>query len=390
MLARLSALLARAGVPPDVTALLAPRVLTPDPGSIDVTALRGASETQLALLSALVAAAHFQDCGTALTALLALVRRTQSVLSDYDNGRFWHLKGFAAMYLDHDLASAACALHRSLACLQSNASPQMRAYQAQVYETLGQLFQRQGRLREARAAVEQALHHREVTDAEGTVCSLEQLGRLCMDLGDFASAAEYLARTLNIVTQRTPRHTKWRAQLLAQLGTCALGRGGLTAARNYFQQSKRLAQADGDVYGLAVAALGLGQRAVRCGKMATTLRQVQAVERLLDDPTFPAAAVPGVRSALSQLVAARHLAQQRPAAALAAYREARCARTTDVSPLESAQLLYGLAQAALQHGDRAQAALALRDAIQALAPTTAERLRQEIATLYDRLGARED
>jgi tetratricopeptide (TPR) repeat protein len=367
-------------VAPDVAVILAPRVVTPAPGSIDAVELDGASETQLALLSAIVAAGHLQECHAALAPLLARVSSTQTSLSDYDNGRFWHLRGVTALHLEQDLSSATHALNRSLAFLSSDQPPQMRAYRARVYDTSGQLSQRQGHLREARREFELALQHRELNDVEGTALTLGHLGRLCMDLGDFASAAEYLGRHLNIVTQRTPERTEVRAQLLAHLGTCALGRGGLTAARNYFQASKRLAQADGNAYGLACAALGLGQRAVRCGKMATVQRQIQEVQRQLASAQFPTTAADRVRGGLSQLVAEMHLVQQRPTEAMTAFIEARqlLARATDVSPVAMATLLYGLAQAHLQRDEGAPAAICLRAALQSLAATTAERLRQEI------------
>ncbi len=376
---RLHALWAHAGVAPAVLATLAAHVAESGPDSMDVPALDGATDVQLALLSAMVAAVHWQRCGAALPSLLTLVSAAQHTLSYYDQGRFWHLTGCAALHLEHALDSATDALQRSLTFLGDDAA-RTRTYRARVYDTWGQLLQRQGLLMEARNRFALALQHWDVADEEGTALVLGHLGQLCMGLGDFASAAEYLGRDLNIVTQRTPERTTLRTQLLAHLGTCALGRGGLTAARNYFQQSKRLAQADGNTCGLTSAALGLGQRAVRCGKMATAQRQVQEAQRQLDAAQLSEVAAASVRWRLSQLVAEIHLAQQRPAEAITAFTVARqyVARAADVSRPDMAHLLHGLARAHLQRGEDAEAACVLRAALQALESTTAERLRQEI------------
>jgi hypothetical protein len=55
--------------------------------------MNAANEAQVALLAALVAAGRVQQFGTALHRLLACVDAARPSLSDYDRGRFWHLKG---------------------------------------------------------------------------------------------------------------------------------------------------------------------------------------------------------------------------------------------------------------------------------------------------------
>jgi hypothetical protein len=93
---RIQAVLERAGVASQTANTLALLVTTPPQGSIDVAELPEASDVQLALLAAVVAATDFRQFGDTLQRLLDVVEAGQTTLSDYDSGRFWHLKGFAS------------------------------------------------------------------------------------------------------------------------------------------------------------------------------------------------------------------------------------------------------------------------------------------------------
>src|SRR5262245_60062909 len=103
MLEYIKRVLDSAGVMPGDAAALAPLVATPPAGTFDSTELGAANDAQLALLAALVAAGRSQQFGTALQRLLGYVDAAQASLSDYDRGRFWHLKGIAAWRLDDAL-----------------------------------------------------------------------------------------------------------------------------------------------------------------------------------------------------------------------------------------------------------------------------------------------
>lgn len=374
------ALLAHTGVTAQTAATLATALLTPPPGSIDAAEVHDASETQLALLAAVIAATDLRHWGEALPPLLAAVATGQGTLSAYDHGRFWHLKGVVAWRLENALAVATRALNRSLACLSGVSTPQAQGYMARVYDTFGQLLHQQGLLREARREFELARRHREPTDTEGTALTLGNLGRLCLDLGDFASAATYLAQELELVTRLTPERTRIRTQVLSHLGTCALHAGHLAQAEDFFTQSATLAVADGNAYGLAFAALGLGTSALRRGDTATAQHQAEAALAHLHAADVPVAMQAGVRGLIGHLVANIHLQAQRPAQAVHAFQAAlqHWAQATQVSPVERAHLLHGLAQAYRQQGEAQPAAACLREALYTLEPTTADALRQEI------------
>ena len=164
-------------------------------------------------------------------------------MSDYDSGRFWHLTGVAAWRLGEwpeALYPTTRALNRSVTMLERSATPDAQAYLARVFDTWGQVLQHQGLLREARLEFERALRLREAaTDLAGEALTLGNLGRLCMELGDFAAAAGYLARDLALVEHLSPERTRIRAQLLSHLGTCAVEQGEAAQAQDYFTRSAR-------------------------------------------------------------------------------------------------------------------------------------------------------
>ena len=94
-----------------------------------------ANEAQMALLAAIVAAGRSQQFGTALQRLLGYVDAAQASLSDYDRGRFWHLKGVAAWRLDDALYSATRALNRGIALLQDIETLPAQAYLGRIFDT---------------------------------------------------------------------------------------------------------------------------------------------------------------------------------------------------------------------------------------------------------------
>ena len=380
MLTHVTSVLIQTGFPRETAATLAAAVVTPPPGSIAVAELSEASAVQLALLAAIVAATDVQQFGGALQHLLEVLRVEQTALTDYDNGRFWHLKGVVAWRLERELYTATRALNRSLAFLRGVPTPPAQEYLARVYDTFGQLLQYQGLLSEARREFELALRHRDPADEEGTALTLGNLGRLCLELGDFASAATYFTQDLAIVTRRTPERTHLRTQLLSHLGTCALEGGRLAEAQDAFTQSATLAVADGNAYGLAFAVLGLGKVALQRGDIAAAWRQAEAALTHLNAADAPASMQAGVQGLIRQLQADIHLAEHYPAQAVEAFQEAlqSFAQAATVSPVEMAQMLHGLARAYRQQGESQPAAALLRDALHYLEPTTADQLRQDI------------
>src|SRR5262245_36693580 len=135
MLEHIKRVLDNAGLTPEDAVSLAPLVATPPAGTFDAAELDTASEARVALLAAIVAAGRPQQFGTALQRLLARVDAVQVPLSDYDRGRFWHLKGVAAWRLDDALYSDTRALNRGIALLQDLDTLPAQAYLGRLFDT---------------------------------------------------------------------------------------------------------------------------------------------------------------------------------------------------------------------------------------------------------------
>ena len=201
MLEHIKRVLDNASVTPEDAAALAPLVVTPPAGTFDAAELGAANAAQVALLAAIVTAGRSQQFGTALQRLLGCVDAAQASLSTYDRGRFWHLKGVAAWRLDDALYSATRALNRGIALLQGLETLAAQAYLGRIFDTFGQILQHQGLLHDARLEFERALVcKRAGKDRYGMALTLGNLGRLCMELDDFAAAARYLRRDLRLIS----------------------------------------------------------------------------------------------------------------------------------------------------------------------------------------------
>ena len=142
------------------------------------------------MLAAVVAAASPRNTPTSevLQPLLDFVSTAQADLSAYDHGRFWHLRGVVA--LREDIYTAARPLNRSIALLQGEVTPPAQEYRGRVLNTLGQVLEAQGLLHEAQQEFEQLLDLRQnINDETGKAWTMGNLGRVCLELGDFANSA---------------------------------------------------------------------------------------------------------------------------------------------------------------------------------------------------------
>ena len=322
MLTHITAVLIQTGLPRETAAPLAAVVVTPPPGSIAVAELPEASAVQLALLAAIVAATDVQQFGAALQHLVAVLRVEQTALTDYEAGRFWHLNGVVAWRLEQALAAATRALNRSLTFLVESPRPRRRGIWRASTTPLDSSYSIKACSAEARREFELALRHRDPTDEEGTALTLGNLGRLCLELGDFASAATYFAQDLAIVTRRTPERTHLRTQLWSHLGTCALEEGRLADAQDAFTQSATLAMTDGQCLWPGLRGAGAGEDRLAAWEISPPPSgRPSGVDAVPRGGCAPGDAG-GVRGLLCQLLADIHLAAQHPAQAVAAYQEA--------------------------------------------------------------------
>ena len=230
---------------------LAERVLDPAPGTFDPVELELASEVRIAHLASIVAAANRQHFGESLEPLLDYIAARTKQLSAYDVARFWHLKGVSVWRLHESVYAATRAFNSSIELLIGLDAAEARNYLPRVLDTYGQFLNSQGLTHDARREFETSLGYREaLNDQVGMAITLGNLGRLCMDIGDFEAAVQYLGRDLEIVESSGPQMVGIQIQLLSHLGTCNLELGHLDRARPLFQRNAELAETQQDAVGL--------------------------------------------------------------------------------------------------------------------------------------------
>ncbi len=381
-------LMERLGLPGGVVEALAGGLARPPAGTFDQEDLEGADETRLALLLSILAAADLRRLGVALEPLLETVSAGNEGLSAYDRGRLWHLRAVSAWRLDGSLFAATAALNRSVRLLLAEDTPQTRAYLARVFDTTGIVLQKLGLLADARAELERALRYRGYEgDEAGKALTLGNLGRLCMDLGDFEAAAAYLEQDLEILSRLTPERTGVRAQLLSHLGTCQCELGDLEGARASFATSAELAGVDEDHVGLAFATLGLATVAIEEGDLEEAGALVCAARDHIEAQAESSPLRRALDGVAFRLEGQRSMAEGRDEKAVSELRLSReCFGSSGVvSPVEMARTLRALASALFATGRRDEAVLVLRDALRSLDATAADALRADVeAELLER------
>jgi len=332
------------------------------------------------LLRAGVAAARDPELlVVALPVLLEAVEADADDLDRYERGVLFHLRGLAAWRLDRDVPASTRALNRSVALLTGTEEPRTASYAGRVFDTLGQLLHHQGLLTDAREEFERALALKQAAgDVDGAALTLGNLGRLCMELGDFEAAVAHLGRDLEHVEATAPELTRLRAQLLTQLGICRTALGDVGEARRLLDASHALAAEGEDPVGLAFAAVYLGRLALHAGDVEEAARREEEARALL----------PGLPEGLSRELGAltQHLgaevahgrgdlggALERFQTAAAAFEAA-----SRVSPVEMAEFLQTWAEACVAQGLKEEAAGLLRQALRHLDATTAEGMRNRL------------
>ena len=347
--------------------------------------LPGSDGTDPLLVAAVIAAGDPHLVRHALPLLLADLAARDPGPDDFGRGVLWHLRGLAAWRVDGDVAAATRALGRSLELLLEGPDPRAVVYAGRVLDTSGQVLHHQGLLTDARDEFERSLALKEAAgDAAGAALTLGNLGRLCMELGEFGAAAEHLGRDLEHVASTAPGLTRLRSQLLTQLGVCRTELGEGAEAGRLLAASEALAQGGDDPVGLAFAAVHLGRLALREGHVDAAALRADEARTLL--PRLPAAVQPDLGALVGRLDAEvawgrgdRSAARSLFDAAHAAYEAAG-----RVSPIERAELLEAWARASAEDGDAREAAELLRRALRHLDATTAETMR---ARLDERMRA---
>jgi class 3 adenylate cyclase len=344
----------------------------------------GAGPAAERLAFAVLAAADPVLLPRALPPLLRAIESDRGTLAPFARAVDHHLRGIAAWRIDHDVPQAVASLDRAAVGLAE--IPSAQAYAGRVNDTLGQLLHQQGLLVDAREAFERALAAKQVGgDSEGVALTLGNLGRLCMALGDFRSAARHLTDDLAHVVAMPTRVPRLESQLYTEIGICRTELGEHDEARRCLELARDGAANASQPISVAFAVVHLGRLAMRTGDVAGGASAVAAAGHALA-PLSPSEL--GELRGLVALLAARvRWAHDDLVGASDRLEEAE--RLFDaaprVSPVERAELYEVHATVADAAGRRREAVSLLRRALTALDATSAEAMRARIDGALRRL-----
>ncbi len=326
------------------------------------------------LTAALIASRHRGD---ALPALLDELEPRLGEMTPYDVGRFWHLRGVEAWRRDA-VFQATRALNFSMKLLEDDRGPRAAHYLARVHDFFGQVLHQQGWLGDARREFNRALELRH-DDATGSAHTHGNLGRLCMDLGDFEAAREHFARDLAIVEMVEAKFSSARIQTLSHLAECELRLGAIDHAAHLFEQSRELATEAKDEVGAIHAEVGLARIALARSDPPKALASGHALVDRVMNPSVPERARIVLLAAAMKLIADAQLASHQFDLADDSYRDSlKHLGACSASPMEYAEAFRGLASALGGQQEQAESARNLRMALRHLDGTAAESLRRDI------------
>ncbi len=363
-----------AGVSADAAAVLAAR-LDAEASALPLDADAPDADSRLLLGAAIVAAQDARLLADALEPLLdALDARD---LPRAVRGILEHLTGVLRWRRDADVGGALKALNHSAVLLDGEAP--YRAYAGRVHDTLGQLLHHRGQPVDAREAYERALRlKREGGDTAGAALTLGNLGRLCLEGGDFAAAVGHLSEDLAFIEKEAPDHTRVRGQLETQLAICHAELGDLSKARTHIARAHELADSGDDDVGRAFAAVYAGRFELQPGPGREASTQVARAREALAQ--LPPDGMPELRGLVDELEAEIALQDGRALDALPVFERASAhfEHAGHLSPIERARFLAGWARALGAAGDRTEAVARLRAALRALDAASASERRQAL------------
>lgn len=370
------------GLQDDSIELLTKLLLSPPDGTVNAQELSQSSKTEIALYAAIILASMLRSHEDNLRKLLDHVATQEERLGTLDRGRFWHINGFAAWRFDNDIYHAYTALNRSIDLL--NSTPKGNCYLARVWDTFGQLLHHLGAYQEAKLNFETALNYRkQCDDKTGAAITFGNLGRVCIDLGDYEEAYDYFKQDLSIVNERTPQYTQLITQIYSHIGTCAIEIGKLTIAEQHFQKSHQLATSDNNHIGIIFSEIGLGkisleQKDDQCTKIAQ--QYLQAAKNNLSSIDHKTEIYLVLQGLILDFSAEIHTTCSNTDDAIADYEKARIhlSKSKNITPAEMVKILYRLTLQYLLKGYEHKASLLLREILIYLDGTSLDLLRNNI------------
>jgi tetratricopeptide (TPR) repeat protein len=183
--------------------------------------------------------------------------------------------------------------------LPGSEDPELRRVRAEVINNAGNLAYNQGELKEAEAKHRQSLSLRQqIGDKQGEAGSLNNLGLLYRERGDYVAAKQHFREALEI--NRHIQHkdwTEWSAKNLNGLGTVAALQGDGPTAQKHQEESLKLFKDLQDEWGIAMALSDLGTALFLQGKhtqAAAWYKKSLALRQRIKDPRGIASTLRGL------------------------------------------------------------------------------------------------
>ncbi len=362
--------------PDDVTALVNRRQFSVGMLDVDETPPTSLAAQRLQLA---IVASEERRFGNIMLILLDAIEPELELLSPYDKARFWHLRGLFASRDERSVYLAMRALNTSMELLVKEPGGRARSYTARVHDAFGQLLHSHGMLFDAERELLAALELRG-DDQFGRAITHGNLGRLYMDLGDYAKAALQFELDRKLLEQMSTK-PRVLAQLHSHIGDCRLQLGAHDDARQHFSTSAKLGESD--QVSSSFALVGLGKVALAQGDLEGARRFGSELE-----VRVPPDAPPGLFAAVSRLEGDTHLAAGRYDRALQSYDAVleMLNGMGNASPMEYAEVFRNIARALVEKNQNVEAARNLRMALRHLDGSAAHAMQREVELQLQRLS----
>jgi class 3 adenylate cyclase len=356
-------------------------ILNPPKECIDKSELLNSDKTQLLLNILIIATYNLKKFNKVVVQLQEYILKNEHELSLFDEGRFLQIRGFLAWRLDGFLFSAYQLLNKSLKILDQLKTKESFQYIARVHDTYGQILRSQGLTNDAKQEYENSLVFREkANDICGKALTLGNLGRLNMELGDYAKARQYLLKDLDIVTKQTNEPAEIHAQLLNTLALCSIELDNLEEAGNFLKESYNINNSFNNSVGLCFNYLAYANLSLNKNELNVALKNLKNAQLISSKIDFPGFLKKTIDGETNQLFAEIFYKKGEIDKSLEYFSLALdCYHSSSaISPLVKAKLLHGFAKASLLKNDSEKSNMLFRESLRHLDGTEDNKLRKLI------------
>jgi len=353
--------------------------LNPPKGSVDKLELQQSNEVQLLLNILIIATFYLKKFNKVVTHLQEYILKNEQELSMFDKGRFFQIRGFLAWRVDGYLFSAYSFLNNSIKILSDLKTKESFLYLARVYDTYGQILRSQGLTNDAKQEFENSLEFREkANDIYGKALTLGNLGRLNMELGDYAKARQFLLEDFDIITKQADETAEIHAQLLSTLALCSIELDDLEEAENFLAKSYDINNTLNNNVGLCFNYIAYAKLFIKKNELTVSLNNLKKVQLISSKSDFQNFLKKAIDGETNQLFAEIFYKKEEIDKSLEYFSKAleNYNLLPNNSPLEKAKLLHGFAKASLLTNNSEKSNKLFRDALRHLDGTEDNKLRK--------------